>query len=183
MKPWLACAGVPMLIGAAAATRSGGQGRRAEPRDRDRTAGTPLVEHPLVGAWRLVALEEPGADGTPRPVDAVGLFVFTPDGHAAVQVMHRTPSAGAAGPAPGPVNAPVQYAQGGYEATFGRYTVDERARTFTYRLDGSLVRTLVGRELVRGYEISRAGTRTRLVVRPVGPDEHWSVTWERDGAA
>jgi hypothetical protein len=70
----------------------------------------------------------------------------------------------------------VQYAQGGYEASFGRFTVDERARTFTFRVEGALVRTLVSQDLVRQYELSG----TRLVVTPVNPDEYWRVTWERD---
>jgi len=34
----------------------------------------------------------------------------------------------------------VQYAQGGYEASFGTYEIDESAHTFTYHVDGALVR-------------------------------------------
>jgi len=36
----------------------------------------------------------------------------------------------------------VQYAQGGYEASFGSYEIDERAHNFTYHVEGALVRTL-----------------------------------------
>lgn len=122
----------------------------------------------FVGGWRLVTLEEPGADGTPHPVEATGLFVFTRDGHASVQVMMREPEAGDA-------TGPVQYAQGGYEASFGRYAVDEDAGVFTFRIEGALVRSLVGQNLIRRYELSG----TRLIVTPASPDEHWRVTWDR----
>jgi hypothetical protein len=82
--------------------------------------------------------------------------------------MYRDPQAGA-----GP--GPVQYAQGGYEASFGRYDVDERAHTFTLHVEGALVRSLVGEHLTRVYELSE----TQLVVNPASPNEHWRVTWEQ----
>ena len=71
----------------------------------------------LIGAWRLVWLEEPGADGTVHKADCTGMLVFTREGRMSVQVMYREPQVGAAA-------GPVQYAQGGYEASFGRYAVD-----------------------------------------------------------
>jgi hypothetical protein len=37
------------------------------------------------------------------------------------------------------------------------------------------VRTLIGKDLKRGYEISN----NRLIVKPTGPNEHWKVVWER----
>ena len=45
----------------------------------------------FAGAWRLVRLEQPGPDGKIHDVDCTGLFVFTRDGHASVQVMDRNP--------------------------------------------------------------------------------------------
>ncbi|HZC21912.1 MAG TPA: lipocalin-like domain-containing protein, partial [Candidatus Binatia bacterium] len=90
----------------------------------------------FVGAWRLAWLEEEGADGKIHRADCTGLLVYTRDGHMSVQVMYRNPQA--AQPANNP--APVQYAQGGYEASFGTYQVDERTHTFNYHVDGALVR-------------------------------------------
>ena len=121
----------------------------------------------FVGAWRLVALEEQGPDGKPHRCDCTGMFVFTHDGHAAVQVLTRSPQAAAAGSA--------KYSAGGYEASFGSYVVDEGAHTFTLHIEGALVRTLIGKDLPRSYEF----TANQLVVRPASPDEHWRVTWER----
>ncbi len=125
--------------------------------DRDRFAG----------AWRLVRLEQPGADGKLRNVDCAGLFVFTRDGHASVQVMDRSPQPS--------TTAPLRYSQGGYEASWGTYSVDERTRTFTFHIEGALVRSLVGKHLPRSYQFSG----NRLIVQSTRTDEHWSVTWER----
>ena len=117
----------------------------------------------LVGAWRLVSLDEPGADGQMHRTDCSGLLVFTRDGHMSVQVMYRKAEAGS------------PYAQGGYEASFGKYEVDELAHTFTLHVEGALVRSLVGKVLVRAYDLSSG----RLVVKSADPNEHWRVTWER----
>ena len=132
-----------------------------------RVAAAQADRERFVGAWRLASLDEPGADGKIHRADCTGLFVFTPDGHASVQVMYRTPAGGNAGS--------VQYAQGGYEASYGRYDVDERAQTWTFHVEGALVRGLVGKDLTRLYEFSG----NQLIVKPSSPDEHWRVTWER----
>ena len=121
----------------------------------------------FVGAWRLAWLEEPGADGTVHRADFTGQVVFTRDGYASVQVMYRNPGGGDAGP--------VQYAQGGYEASYGRYDIDERAQAWTFHVEGAMVRSLVGKDLKRRYEFSG----NQLIVTPSSPDEHWRVAWER----
>jgi lipocalin-like protein len=119
----------------------------------------------LVGSWRLVALDEQQPDGQMHHCDCTGMFVFTSDGHAAVQVMSRD-AQGAAGSG---------YSRGGYEASFGSYVVDEQTHTFNFHVEGALVRTLIGKDLPRRYELSG----NRLVVRPTSTEEHWRVTWER----
>ena len=130
--------------------------------------GGTTVRDSLVGAWRLVELDQPDADGKLHVVDCSGMFVFTRDGHLSVQVMDREPAQQRAA-------GPEQYSQGGYEASYGSYVVDERAHTFTFHVDGALVRTLVGKDLPRAYELSG----NRLIVKSVRPDEHWRVVWER----
>jgi len=121
----------------------------------------------FIGAWRLAWLEEPGPDGNVHRADCTGMFVFTRDGHASVQVMYRNTQAGTAA-------GPVQYAQGGYEATFGRYQVDPSARTFTYHVEGALVRSLIGKDLVRPFELSG----NQLIVTSSNSNERWRVAWE-----
>ncbi len=121
----------------------------------------------FVGAWRLVWLEEQGLDGAVHRADCTGLLVFTGEGRMSVQVMYRNPQAGAS-------SGPVQYAQAGYEATFGRYEIDEPSRQFTFHVEGALIRSLVGKDLTRLFELSGR----QLIVKPASPNEHWRVAWE-----
>jgi hypothetical protein len=116
----------------------------------------------LVGAWSLVYLEEPGADGQVRQADCTGMFVFSRSGKASVQVMYRNSQAG------------NSYAQSGYEASYGSYQI-EAPHTFTFHIDGALVRTLIGKDLKRRFEI----VGNQLTVTSTDPDEHWKVIWER----
>lgn len=132
------------------------------------SAGDRLGKNPLAGAWRLVELDRPDADGQIHGVDCAGLFIFTSDGHLSVQVMERDPK-------PQSANGLEQYSQGGYEASYGSYTLDERTHTFTFHVEGALVRTLVGKDLPRSYELKG----NRLTIKSIHPDEHWSVAWER----
>ena len=50
------------------------------------------IKDQFVGAWRLVSFEAPGPDGKIQKTESTGMFVFTRDGHASVQVMERNPS-------------------------------------------------------------------------------------------
>src|SRR5580692_8174887 len=132
--------------------------------DRDGNDG---IRERFVGAWRLASIEQQGADGKVHKADSTGLLVFTRDGHMSVQVMERNPQAQA--PA-----APEQYSQGGYEASFGTYAIDDGAHTFTYHVEGALLRTLIGKDLPRMFELSGK----QLIVKSSSPNEHWRVAWE-----
>jgi hypothetical protein len=161
MKKLLTLGVVSLFIGMTAMTLSGSQDR----------GGNEGIRGRFIGAWRLAWLEEDGADGKIHRADCTGLLVYTRDGHMSVQVMYRNPQAisqAATGA------APVQYAQGGYEASFGTYEVDERAHHFTYHVEGALVRTLIGKDLTRVFELSGK----QLIVKSSSPDEHWRVAWE-----
>ncbi len=128
--------------------------------------GTESVRDRFVGAWRLVWLEEPGADGQVHKADCTGLLVYTRDGHMSVQVMYRNPPSENTA-------APPQYAQGGYEASFGRYEINDD-HTFTFHVEGALVRALIGKDLRRIFELSG----NQLIVKSPDPTEHWRVAWE-----
>jgi len=45
------------------------------------------------------------------------------------------------------VHSGSAYAHDGYEATFGRYEIDDRAHRFTLHVEGALVRSLIGKDL------------------------------------
>jgi len=125
MKKLLSLGVVSLFIGMTAMTLSGSQDR----------GGNEGIRARFVGAWRLAWLEEEGADRKVHRADCTGLLVYTRDGHMSVQVVYRNPPEGTNA-------APVQYAQGGYEASFGTYEIDERAHTFSYHVEGALMRTL-----------------------------------------
>ena len=149
--------GVVCLFIAAAMTLCGGQ-------DGSASQG---IRGQFLGAWRLARLEQPGVDGKIHNADSTGLLVFTGDGHISVQVMERNPQAQAAA-------SPEQYSQGGYEASFGTYQIDESSHTFTFHVEGALVRSLIGKDLPRAFELSGK----QLIVKSARPEEHWRVVWE-----
>lgn len=120
----------------------------------------------LVGAWRLAWIELEGTDGKPHRADRTGILVYTRDGHMSVQIM--TPKGWV------PPGGPVQYEQGGYEAYFGKYDVDEHAHSVTHHVEGALVRTLIGQDLTRVYEFSGR----QLILKSSRSDEKWAVAWE-----
>jgi len=167
MKKLLLLGVVCCFIGTAIAL-SGGSGHTGQER-----GGSESIRDRLVGAWRLAWLEEQGADGKIHRADCTGLLVYTRDGHMSVQVMYRSPQPSSQATTSA---TPVQYAQGGYEASFGTYEIDERGHTFTFHVEGALVRTLIGKDLPRAFELSGK----QLIVKSPNPDEHWRVGWEHD---
>jgi hypothetical protein len=156
MRKLLLLSVVSLCIALAGTTLSSSQdGRNEGIRDR------------FVGAWRLARLEQPGTDGKVHSADSIGLLVFTRDGHMSVQVMERNPQAQAAA-------GPEQYSQGGYEASFGKYEINESSHTFTFHVEGALVRSLIGKDLPRAFDFSGK----QLIVKSTRSDEHWRVVWE-----
>jgi hypothetical protein len=128
------------------------------------------VKDRLIGAWRLAWEDEQGTDGKMKHiVDHKGTIVYTRDGHMSVQIM--LPNADA----PRDVDNPVKYDQGGYEAYYGTYEIDEQAHTVTHHVQGSLVRALVGKDLTRVYRFSDG----QLILKSSRLDEHWTIAWER----
>jgi len=127
------------------------------------------VKEKLVGAWRLAWEDEQGTDGKMKHiVDHKGTIVYTRDGHMSVQIMLPNTNA------PRDVDNPVKYDQGGYEAYYGTYEVNEEAHTVTHHVQGSLVRALVGKDLTRVYQFSDG----QLILKSSRADEHWTIAWE-----
>ena len=133
------------------------------------TTGSDTVRDRLVGSWRLAWDEERGSDGKMIRQQETGVIMYTRDGHMAVQIMRADQSAKAP-------NNPVQYGQGGYEAYFGTYDVDEKAHTVTHHVEGALVRSLIGKNLTRVYTFENE----QLILKSSRPDEHWTIAWEHN---
>ena len=114
------------------------QAQSAEKKD----AGPGSEKEKLIGAWRLVSMEEPGADGKIHHItDRKGMLIYTRDGHMSVQLMF--PKAESA--------VSNDYVQNGYEASFGSYDVNEEAHTVTHHVARSVTRGLVGKDLPRVF--------------------------------
>lgn len=171
MKRLFSFSGLSLLLGLCAMSMS------AQNPVGDDRAATDRVRDQFVGAWRLARLEEQGPDGNIHKADCTGLLVYTRDGHMSVQVMYRNPQPDSQ-PSPQPQSsaAPLQYAQGGYEASFGTYEINQGDHTFTFHVEGALVRALIGKDLPRAFELSGK----QLIVKSTRPEEHWRVAWERD---
>jgi len=121
----------------------------------------------IIGAWHLVHIDSPGADGKPMDVpQPVGMLMYTSDGHISVQLMYPKTAAGISN----------EYVLNGYEASFGTFTLDEARHVLTHHVLGSNTGDLlVGKDLPRMYRFTADG---HLIIRSANPEEHWSVTWQ-----
>jgi hypothetical protein len=115
-------------------------------------ASVPLSKS-LVGTWELLSREDftPAGERRIDPslgADPFGLLFYDEHGNFAAQFMRRSREYPAAEPvqAAAPNNS---RAQGGYDAYFGSYTIDDAAGTVTQRLVGALSRENVGQVLTR----------------------------------
>jgi len=121
--------------------------------------------NPLVGGWKLLSLERMDANGQWHKAACEGQFLFTAEGQIAVQVRQLQPEHGQGD----------AYSAGGYEASWGSYTVDTQKQQFLFHVEGAIVAPLIGRDLLRSYAISG----NRMTVQAAGAMESWRVTWER----
>ncbi|MBB4113709.1 hypothetical protein FHT80_003035 [Rhizobium sp. BK226] len=118
----------------------------------------------LDGGWRLVKIEQPDAKGAVKTARVNGLLVFTRDGHMAVQVRNLEPG-----------HVDSAYSRGGYEASFGKITLDSANSIFLYRVEGALVHELVGQDFPRAYSF----VNDQLILTSTRDDEKWRVIWRR----
>ena len=119
----------------------------------------------LIGAWRLVSISGPDGKLLTTGVPA-GMLIYTRDGHMSVQLMYPKSAEALSN----------EYVQNGYEASFGSYDINEATHTVTHHVQGANTGgRLVGKDLPRIYQFTADG---RLIIKPVRPDERWSVTWE-----
>jgi hypothetical protein len=118
----------------------------------------------LVGTWELLSRVDLTAAGERRIEPALGedpvaLLYYDRSGHFAAQFMKRDRAVNAP-VAPGAAVTPTDQsspnnsrAQGGYDAYFGTYTVDDARGTVTQRLIGALSAENVGLVLTRAMSV------------------------------
>jgi hypothetical protein len=153
--------------------------------DKAAQPGATALSAVLPGTWELVSRVDVTDFGERRidPAlggDPVALLIYDRSGHFAAQFMKRdrstaTPDA----PSGAPNNS---RAQGGYDAYFGTYTVDDKQGTVTQRLVGSLAKENVGHVLTRGMTVDGDALVICLKTTSTqGEPITRTLTWKRVG--
>src|SRR4030095_16102723 len=118
--------------------------------------GSSALSATLPGTWQLRSRIDVTASGEQRPEpslgeDPVALLIYDRSGHFAVQFMRRDRSVVIPdGPGGAKNNS---RAQGGYDAYFGTYTIDDEKATVTQTLLAALSPENVGHVLTRMMDV------------------------------
>jgi lipocalin-like protein len=138
----------------------------------------------LPGTWLLQSRIDVTPNGEPHPdpllgEDPVALLMYDRTGHFAAQFMKRDRQGAAQAAAPPDARNNTQ-AQGGYDAYFGTYSVDDAQGTVTQRLMGSLSPRNVGMVLTRAMEVRGDMLVIRLETTAAdGAPVVRTLTWQR----
>ena len=111
----------------------------------------------LIGTWQLLSREDHTAAGERRidpslGADPVAILVYDAAGNFAAQFMKRDRSIAEAA-VTREARANNSAAVNGYDAYFGKYTVDEASRSVTQVLEGSLSPGDVGKTVTREMHV------------------------------
>jgi hypothetical protein len=117
------------------------------------------VAQKFFGAWRYVMTTFDGRPRDDRGGEPDGIIIYDSSGHMAVQIVPSRDQR---------ASAPIDK----FLAYFGRWTVDEGARTVTHHRAGD-IRPDAPREVVREYRFEG----DRLILRPAGSAQ--DIVWQR----
>jgi hypothetical protein len=145
----------------------------------------PPLSEALPGTWQLLSRIDLTPSGEQRAEPSLGedplaLLIYDRSGHFAAQFMRRDRS----GDVPdGPSGAKNNSrAQGGYDAYFGTYSIDDESCSVTQHLLGSLSRENVGVVLTRAMEVRGDILLIRLETAAAdGTAVTRTLTWRRVG--
>jgi len=139
----------------------------------------------LPGTWELLSRVDVTASGERRTEpslgeDPVAVLMYDRSGHFAAQFMRRDRSVAIPdGPGGAKNNS---RAQGGYDAYFGTYTIDDTNGTVTQRLHGALSQENVGAVLTRAMEVKGDLLVIKLETSSAtGEAVTRTLTWQRIG--
>lgn len=141
------------------------------------------LSNDLPGTWLLQSRIDVALSGARHldPLlgeDPIALLMYDRTGHFAAQFMKRDRS-GAPQAAPAGAKNNTQ-AQAGYDAYFGRYTVDDAQGTVTQHLIGSLSPGNVGMVLTRAMEVHGDTLFIKLETTAAdGTPVTRTLTWQR----
>jgi len=141
------------------------------------------VTNSLVGTWKLLSREDVTANGERRaePMlgsDPVAFLMYDAAGHFSAQFMRRNRTL-AEVDVLSLVSANNSNAVNGYDAYFGRYSVENG--TVTQELLGALSPSDVGKVVTRRFEISEDALVIQLHATSDGEPVIRTLRWERVG--
>jgi hypothetical protein len=146
----------------------------------------PPLSAALPGTWELVSRVDVADAGEQRiepslGADPLALLIYDRAGHFAAQFMKRDRTRAAVVDEPS-AGANNSRAQGGYDAYFGTYEVDDAAGTVTQRLLGALSAENVGLVLTRGMQVEADRLTISLrTTTATGEPVTRTLTWKRVG--
>ena len=139
----------------------------------------------LPGTWQLLSRIDVSVSGERRPEPSLGedphaLLIYDRGGNFAAQFMRRDRSVNVPdGPSGARNNS---RAQGGYDAYFGTYVIDDEKGTVTQRLTAALSREHVGAVLTRAMKVEGDGLIITLDTNAAdGTPVTRTLTWRRVG--
>lgn len=146
----------------------------------------PPISVTLPGTWELLSRRDVTDAGEARVdsslgADPVAMLIYDTSGHFAAQFMKRDRATSAVTEVRSAA-ANNSRAQGGYDAYFGTYEVDDSAGTVTQRLLGALSAENVGVVLTRDMQVD--GDRLTISLRTVaatGEPVTRTLVWKRIG--
>ena len=147
--------------------------------------GSSALSATLPGTWQLQSRIDVTESGERRPEpslgeDPVALLIYDRSGHFAAQFMRRDRSVMIPdGPGGAKNNS---RAQGGYDAYFGTYTIDDEKAAVTQTLLAALSPENVGAVLTRAMEVQDDTLIIRLETTAAdGAAVTRTLTWQRVG--
>lgn len=145
-----------------------------------------LLSAMLPGTWELLSRVDVDDAGEIRDEpslgrDPIALLIYDRAGNFAAQFMKRDRSSAAVVDLPS-AGANNTRARGGYDAYFGRYSIDDAAGTVTQRLSAALSAESVGVEITREMKV----VDDQLVIQlrttsAAGQAVTRTLTWKRVG--
>jgi Lipocalin-like domain len=137
----------------------------------------------IVGAWQLVTRTVRKADGTilADPVlgaQPLGRLYYDASGVMMLQMMRLGRTAAIGTPA-NPKDAANARVVLGYDAYFGKYTIDERAGTITHRVEGSLFPEDLGKDFVRLFTLEGDTLTLKFTSTADGSDVTRTLVFQR----
>lgn len=145
------------------------------------------MSNPLIGAWRLVTVEDHQADGSivyPYGEQALGYLIYHPDGYMSATVMasDRQPLAGGGRPFTLSPEEAASVLRTMGSAYCGTWELRDESHdpgkvegTVSHHVEAALIPNMIGRDEVRPFELMDG----RLYVYTHRPPVKTCAIWER----